>query len=186
MHDHLVGEPIRLTYQDYCALPDDGRRYQILDGAAVSSPTPFLVHQRVLLNLAMGLREHIRRLGLGEAVHGPIDVLLSEHDIVVPDLVYVSSARKAIIEEAYVNGAPDLIVEVLSPTTVDRDLRDKRNIYARCGVDWYWIVDPDGGTLLELQRVDAAYAETARVAKGAVFSPRLFAGWTVEMKALWE
>jgi len=186
MHDNLVGVPIRLTYTDYCALPDDGRRYEILDGDLYMSPAPVPVHQRILLNLVAELRVHVRRLGLGEVFIAPIDVLLADHDIVQPDIVYVSQEQSTIVGSKNITGGPALLVEILSPSNTERDIHDKRNIYARSGVNWYWIVDPVGGMLLELQRVDAAYAEISRPARGTQFSPKLFPGLSIDMNSLWE
>lgn len=186
MHDNLTGMPVRLTYDDYCALPDDGRRYEILDGDLYMSPAPIPLHQRIVLNLAAELRVHVRSHRLGEVFVSPIDVLLSENDIVQPDLVFVARERRDIVSATNIKGSPDLHVEVLSPSNTQRDVNDKRSIYARCAVNWYWILDPDKGTLTELQRVDRAYAEITRVKRGEDFSPKLFAGLTIDLDSLWD
>lgn len=186
MHDNLVGMPIRLTYTDYCALPDDGRRYEILDGDLYMSPAPIPVHQRILLNLVSDLRTHVRASKLGEVFISPIDVLLGDHDIVQPDIVFVARDQSTIVAAKNIKGSPDLLVEILSPSNTERDIRDKRNIYSRSGVDWYWIVNPEDGTVLELQRVDAAYAEISRPARRMQFTPKLFPGLSIDMNSLWE
>lgn len=177
MHDHLVVEPIKLTYEDFCALPDDGRRYEILDGESFMSPSPLTRHQRVVVRLLVLLSEHARSYGLGEVLVAPTDVVLDEHNIVEPDIIFVSKARSAIVTEKNIQGAPDLLVEVLSPGTALRDTREKRQIYARCGVDWYWIVDPDGPSILELRRSEAAYARVSEVSGSSPFRPGLFPGF---------
>jgi len=186
MHDNLVGMPIRLTYEDYCELPDDGMRYEILDGDLYMSPSPIRIHQRIVANLLLILDPHVRRNLLGEIYIAPFDVLLSDHNIVEPDLIFVSNARSAILTDKNIKGAPDLLVEVLSPSSERRDQHDKRNIYARWGVDWYWIVDPDGGTLMELQRVDTAYAEISKPSRGMQFTPKLFPGLSINVNSLWD
>jgi Uma2 family endonuclease len=186
MHDRLVAEPIRLTYEDFCALPDDGRRYEILDGDLYMSPSPATLHQRVVGNLYAILREHVRRHGLGEVFIAPYDVVLGTHDIVEPDVIFVSRARAAIVTEKNIQGPPDLLIEVVSPSTAERDTRDKRNLYARCGVDHYWLVDPESRSVLELKRLEAAYATVSRTEAGQVFRPGLFPGLEVAPAALWE
>lgn len=186
MHDNLIGTGGGLTYADYCALPDDGRRYEILDGELFVSPSPIRIHQRIVLNLLLILDPYIRQNRLGEINIAPFDVLLSKHNIVEPDLIFVSTARSRVITDKNIQGAPDLLIEVLSPSTKQRDLRKKRDIYGEWGVDWYWIIDPEGGTLLELQRIDKAFTEVSHPARGASFTPKLFPGLSIDVESLWD
>ena len=186
MNKPLVAEPIRLNYQDFCAMPDDGRRYEILDGDLYMSPSPSTSHQRVLLNLATLLREHVRRHDLGSVFIAPLDVILSEHDIVEPDLIFVSRERASIITEKNIQGSPDLLVEIVSPSSVERDTRDKRNIYARCGVPFYWMVDTQQRSMIELQLVEGAYAVTTELTGDSIFVPRLFPKLRIDLPSLWE
>ena len=181
----LIPEPIRLTYEDYCALPEDRQRWEILDGDAYARPTPFTIHQLVVGNLLFTLAAHAERERLGR-VFPYLDVLLSKHDIVVPDVIFVSRARKPIITEKNILGAPDLLVEVTSEFTIDRDRRDMRNIYARRGVPFYWIVDPDRRSVLELQLVEKAYAPVAELVSPATFKSQLFPELAIELQMLWE
>jgi len=186
MHTTLVPEPIKLTYQDFCALPDDGRRYEILGGDLYMSPSPEEPHQNVAGNLFSILREHVRRHKLGKVYPAPFDVLLDEHNVVEPDIIFVSNARRSIITRKNIQGSPDLLVEILSPFSGNRDLRDKRSLYARCGVPFYWIVDPEARTLLELQLVDNAYATVALHGSDATFRPSLFPELAIDLTTLWE
>ena len=186
MHTTLKPEPIKLTYEDYCALPDDGKRYEILDGDLYMSPSPETPHQRILGNLLAILHDHVRLLKLGEVFVAPLDVLLGKHDIVEPDLIFVSNERRAIITRKNIRGAPDLLVEVLSPSTSKRDLRDKRNIYARSGVRFYWIIDPEARTLLELKASGRAYGKVRMHKQGAAIRPVLFPDLSIELDTLWE
>lgn len=176
MADQLVGEPIRLTYEDYCALPDDGRRYEIIDGDLFMSPAPNIPHQKVVLRLGARLDNHAHAGDLGTVLIAPTDVLLGEHDIVQPDIVFISRERSSIIRDKNIEGAPDLIVEVLSPGTSRRDLRDKRNLYARSGVQYYWVLDPDGPRVTELQLQEGEYALVSEHKGSANFEPVLFPG----------
>ncbi len=186
MHDRLVAEPIKLTYEDFCALPDDGRRYEILGGDLYISPLPEEPHQNVVLNLGAILREHVRRNGLGKVYVAPFDVVLGENDIVEPDVIFVSTIRRPKLVKGRIRGAPDLLVEVLSPSSVNRDSRDKRNLYARCGVDWYWIIDPERQTVVELRLIDNAYAVVSETNDPGPFCPELFPGLRIDLPELWE
>jgi len=186
MHIQMTAEPIVLTYDDFCALPDDGRRYEILDGDLYMSPAPIPFHQRVSANLNDILRQHVRRNSLGQVFYAPVDVLLSEHNIVEPDLVYISKANIGILTDKNIKGPPDLLVEILSPSSAVRDTRDKRNIYARCGVPWYWIVDAERRSLIELERQDNAYLVTAELSSDTTFLPRLFPSLAIPLSSLWE
>ena len=185
MPEPLVAEPIRLTYEDFLALPDDGKRYEILDGDLYMSPSPRTLHQRLLLRLAIILGEHVRCKGLGEVFIAPFDVVLGDNDIVEPDIVFVSEANRSIITEENIRGVPDLLVEVLSPTRPQYDLKNKRAVYARCGVPFYWIVDPEGRRLTELQLLDRAYAIVGELAGKPTFEPRLFPGLGIDLERLW-
>lgn len=132
---------IKLTYEDYLAIPDDGRRHEIIDGEYYVNPAPNIKHQVVVMNLTERLSPHVRNYGLGRALSAPCDVLLGEHGIMQPDVLFVAAARISIITPDYVQGAPDLVVEVLSSNR-DYDERVKYQIYELAGVVEYWIIDP--------------------------------------------
>ncbi len=133
---------LKLTYEDYAQIEEDGRRHEILDGAHYVNPAPTPRHQTVSRRIQFQLYEQLERTGRAEVYNAPIDVELSRFDIAQPDLVVVSRARAAIVTESRILGTPDLLVEILSPSTskVDRGL--KRERYAKAGVPEYWIVDP--------------------------------------------
>jgi Uma2 family endonuclease len=108
-------------------------------------PAPTTTHQLISQNIEFALVQHVRATGCGRVLHAPVDVVLGkgrQREVVQPDVVFVSAARASIITEREVAGAPDLVVEVLSPGTVNRDRGYKRALYARSGVREYWIVDP--------------------------------------------
>ena len=147
---------IKLTYEDYLAIPDDGRRHEIIDGEYYVSPSPSYKHQDVVAELITQLRSHVRRHGLGHVVGSPCDVL-NEHTIVQPDVLFVSAARGSIISDI-VRGAPDLVVEVLSPSNRDYDVHVKYQTYERAGVLEYWIVDPDAASVAVFRRKGNRFA----------------------------
>ncbi len=132
-----------MTYQDLLRLPEDHLRHELIGGEHFVSPSPAVKHQRIVLNLARILSSFARAHRLGEAMVGPLDVLLTEHDVVEPDVLFVSAARANRVQERYVDGAPDLVVEVLSPSNRKLDRTKKHRLYETHGVPEYWIVDPE-------------------------------------------
>ena len=116
---------VALTYQDYAALPDDGRRYEILEGELSVTPAPSPRHQEIIGNLFAALRAHVTDRGLGKVFVSPVDVLLSDTAIVQPDIVFVANDRLRMITSRGIEGAPTLVIEVLSPSTTHIDRQTK-------------------------------------------------------------
>lgn len=134
---------VALTYQDYAALPDDGKRYEIHDGELFVMAAPTLQHQIVSANLFTVLNAHVRARNLGLVLYAPLDVILVDTTILQPDLVYLDPRRLGAGSRRGVEGPPTLVVEILSPTTATTDRTTKRGLYARYGVPHFWLVDPD-------------------------------------------
>lgn len=132
----------RWTYEEFARLPDDGNRYEVIGGELYVSPAPRPVHQEIVARLSDLLRPFVREHGRGRALPGPIDVLFGEGDYLEPDLVFIRRGRRGVYSQRGLEAAPDLIVEVISPTTGLRDRGIKRERYAYFGVPEYWIVDP--------------------------------------------
>lgn len=144
-----------LTSDDLLQTPEgDGIRYELLGGELFVSASPAKRHTWILARLARLLGNHVEQRGLGEVFGSPIDVRLTKFDVVVPDIVFIRSERFHLFGEHFLDGAPDLIVEILSPSTRVRDRTDKLRLYARFGVPEYWIVDPEssGITVFVLSR----------------------------------
>jgi len=134
-----------VTYDVYAAMPDDGQRYEILDGVLeLMSPGPMTVHQTLSRELFLLLQSCSHDY---EIYYAPIDVILSQINVLQPDILMIHRSRLEIVKAHGIEGAPDLVVEILSPSSRKRDLVVKANIYARYGVPEYWIVDPEGKTL---------------------------------------
>jgi Uma2 family endonuclease len=131
----------KLTYDDYVLIPDDGNRHEILDGEHYVSPSPKRFHQRLVGRLFTRLEALVDRLGLGEVYLSPFDVVLSANDVVQPDLFFLSLERSEISTEDNIQGAPDLVIEILSERTRKRDEEKKLRCYERFGVREYWIVN---------------------------------------------
>ena len=130
----------KLTYQDYLQTPDDVR-YELIDGELVPMPSPRAIHQRLLKKLIWWFKQ-VEDAGLGQVYAAPFDVFFSNTAILQPDILFISAARAHIITETGVQGAPDLVIEIISPSDPNRDKIRKRAIYARHRVGEYWLVDP--------------------------------------------
>lgn len=152
------------TYEDYRRTPDD-ERYELLDGELIMVPAPRVDHQLVVLRLAGLLQAFVEERGLGVVLAAPCDVVLSDTDVVQPDVLFVSRERAHLIVAENVRGAPDLVVEVLSPSTGERDRTVKRALYARHGVREYWQVDTPARTVTVLRAAGADF-RTADVYRG--------------------
>lgn len=162
----------KLTYDDYCKIPDDRDRHEILDGMHVRSPVPVPYHQSVSRRLQFLLMQPIEAIGLGQIYNAPIDVQLSTFDVVQPDLALVLKGSACVVGPKKLEGPPDLIVEILSPASRSRDLGPKRRLYERAGVREYWIVDPDAKTVTQLERAGDRFEQRAvereRIALGVL------------------
>ena len=131
-----------LTLEDLEKMPDDGQRYELIGGVIVVSPSPSYAHQELVLRLVLLLDAFVRAGRLGRVILAPFDVRLSEHNVVQPDILFVSNARLGILRENHTVGAPDRVVEIASPSTQSRDEGEKLALYAAAGVREYWLADP--------------------------------------------
>jgi len=157
--------PVKLTIEDYLLFPDDGKRHELIDGEHYVTPSPNTKHQRITRRLLTALDSFVTRRRLGEVFAAPYDVILSDVDVVEPDLVFVSASRSALITEKNIQGVPDLVVEVLSEGTRKTDETVKRKRYEHFGVPEYWIVDPELETVKVYRMTDKGYVRAAELAK---------------------
>jgi len=153
------------TYDDYLLLPNDGKRYEIIDGELAVTPAPSTEHQEISLRLEKALLQHIEQHNWGKLYHAPVDVVFSMTDVVQPDIVLVSKDRTHIITKKNIVAAPDVVVEILSETTENTDRTAKKAMYERFGVKEYWIVDPPARTV-----------EVYRLQGNRFDEPRIFGG----------
>jgi Uma2 family endonuclease len=177
--------PIKLTYDDYAELPNDGRRYEVVEGELAVTPAPAPAHQAVSRNLEYLLHTHALATGAGTVYDAPIDVILAPTTIVQPDLVYVAAARQAIITERAIEGPPDLVIEIVSPSTARQDRVTKAALYARFGVAFYWVVDPGALTLEEYALAHNAYQQVAVHSGATVARTRMFPDLEIDLTRVW-
>jgi Uma2 family endonuclease len=140
--DFAIPQKEVYTYADYVLLPE-GAPYQLIGGELVMTPAPSTFHQVVSMRLETELVNFVRAKDAGIVLDAPVDVYFEEKETYQPDLIFIAKDRLAIIEPARINGAPDLVVEILSPSTGYYDLKKKARTYARHGVKEYWVVDPE-------------------------------------------
>ena len=177
-----VHPPAKLGYREYCCFPDDGRRHEIIDGDHYVNPAPSTYHQTVSRRLQYQLYTQIELAGRGVVYDAPVDVQLTDHDIVQPDLVVVLAPRTQMITPTKIKGIPDLLVEILSPSTASHDATLKKQLYERVGVAEYWIVDPDNHTLDQLVLADGRYE---RRPAADVVPLAILEGVTVRLTDVW-
>jgi Uma2 family endonuclease len=138
----------QITWQDVQQLPDDGNRYEAIEGELYVTPAPSLRHQRISMRLTVILNQLLIEPGLGELFYAPVGVEFpATEEGVQPDIVFVSNERRGILADPCIRGAPDLVIEILSPTTAGRDRGVKRKLYEQQGVKAYWIVDPEAAAV---------------------------------------
>lgn len=138
-----VLEKKKHTYQDYLQT-DEGSMYQLIEGQLVKEPSaPYIVHQEIVENLHIVLAKHVKENKLGKVHIAPVDVYFDEHNCLQPDLLFISKERLGIIKESCVKGAPELVIEILSNWSVQRDMIQKKALYEKFGVKEYWIVHPN-------------------------------------------
>lgn len=172
------------TYDELQRLPDDGNRYEIIDGELYVTPSPRRSHQDVLGTLYYLMRDFLERHPVGKCTISPFDVILGPATVVVPDLVFVSTERLAISEERGMTAAPDLVVEVLSDSTWRRDFGVKFRLYESRGVREYWIIDPDERRVEIHVLESGALVKKLEASAGEIASPVVLPGLQVPLARL--
>ena len=175
----------KLTVRDYMSIPEgDDRRFELIDGELILAPSPVPQHQRISRNLVEILVGFLRTQNLGELFYAPMDVVLSDHDVFQPDILFISNDRREIIGDRNIQGSPDLVIEILSPSTEDRDRGDKRDTYLRYGVREYWIIDPVNRTCEVLRAGDVEFGTTRVYPEGMTATSPVLEGIQVEVDQL--
>jgi Uma2 family endonuclease len=174
---------VKFTYEDLLNFPDDGKRHEIIDGEHYVTPSPNTKHQSVVGKLHVSIATYLERHAIGAIFVAPFDVVFSDLNVVEPDLLYISRERRDVLTDQHVRGAPDLVVEVLSPGTRKTDEITKRKLYEGFAVSEYWIVDPELDTVKVYRRTGTALARAAELtaeAGDSLMSP-LLPDWSVAL-----
>lgn len=175
----------RLTYNDLEAIPQrrEGEWHEIIDGELIVTPAPIPFHQDVSGNIYDPLRSFVRARKLGKVYYAPVDVRLTPDNVLIPDIIFIARHRLHIVGPKTIDAAPDLVVEILSPGTRRRDLTVKRDLYARFGVQEYWIVDPESRMVQVLALVGGAFQEVPLL-PGPTIQSRVLPGFALALDAV--
>ena len=183
-YDPSVAQPSPrspILYEEYRLLPEDGRRYELIEGDLLVSPAPSSRHQTVSRRLQFELMKALEETGLAQVFNAPIDVVLAPTTCVQPDLVVVSAANAGIITDRAIEGVPDVLVEILSPGSRDRDQHVKRELYERFRIREYWIVDPESGLVVVHRHGGERYEVRARYDRSGILECPEFPGLAVPL-----
>lgn len=178
-----VIEKKRYTYEDYLKTPED-ERCELIGGVLLMTPLPVPRHQRISGKFEFELRKFVTENGLGEVFYAPCDVYLDDENVVQPDILFISKERLNIIGEKNIQGAPDLVIEIISESTAYRDLVQKKKLYAKFGVKEYWIVIP-GEELIEVYILkDNTYMLHKTYSKDDAFESPYLRNLKIELKGI--
>ena len=167
----------KMTYGQYCLLPEDGNQYELFDGELVMTPSPTRRHQEIVGKLYRRLAEFVDDRSLGEVYIAPLDTIFDQYNVLQANILFVSKERLAEVGRERIEGAPDLVVEVLSPSTFHKDLRRKMRVYSQFGVREYWIVDPEVRSVELYTRAGEGLQLAQRFSTQETFECRLFPGF---------
>lgn len=176
------------TYEDYLEIPEEpGYRFEILEGILVKEPSPSIHHQRLSRELGRQLMTFFDGHNPeGELFFAPLDVTLTPRNVLQPDLLFISSARKEIMREERIDGPCDLVVEIMSPTNRRKDRLRKMEIYRKAGIPHYWLVDPEENTLEAFMLRDGCYALVAAGGPGDEFTHPEFPGLVLDLNKIFH
>jgi len=182
----LRTEPRPLTVKDYRQLPEGPPYYQLVEGDLYMAPSPDRFHQDILGNLYLIIRNYLGKRHFGSVHLAPSDVQLTDLNVFQPDLYYVSKARRSVLTRQGAHGAPDLVVEILSPKTTKLDKGVKREVYARVGVAEMWMVDPTAKQIAVYRFAEQIDTPVATYGVGQRFESPLFPGLKLEVAKAFE
>ncbi len=173
----------KYTYEDYLNTPE-GERYELIDGELILVASPNEGHQMASVNLVSLMNPHAKDRGLGWVFHAPFDIVFSDTEVVQPDIMFISKEREDVRTPANVRGAPDLVVEILSPSSLGRDWGYKRELYAKYGVKEYWIADPVHKMVSVMLLRDGVLELAGTYVEGDTVVSSALEGFSVEISAI--
>ncbi len=174
------------TYDDYLKINDE-KRYEVIEGVLLVNSAPSSKHQIIINNLGYFITDFVKKNNLGQVIYSPYDVILGDNVVVQPDILYISKEHSKNIKKRGLFGAPDLVVEIVSPSSLKRDTEDKRNIYRKYGIKEYWIIFPNE-EIIEVLELDEGiykvfdYASTEDIDKEQKVKSKVFGGLEIELK----
>lgn len=178
----------KFTYEDYLLFPDDGKRHELIDGDHYVTPSPRTKHQKVSMNLSSHIHAYLQTTKSGEVLCAPMDVVLSDLDVIQPDILFISKKREIIITDKNIQGPPDLVVEILSDSSRKTDEIIKRKLYERHEIPEYWIIDPELETVKIYRFSGQGYTrmEELSLESDSTLTTPLLPNWKISLKQLFE
>ena len=170
----------KFTYEDYLKTPDD-QRYELIEGDLIMTPSPVPYHQWLLKNIGFALESFVREKKMGKIFYAPCDVYLDNENVLQPDILFIAKERLNIIGEKNIQGAPDLVIEILSESSAYRDMVKKKKLYEQFGVKEYWIIDPEEKTVEIYSRQDDSFALTKRFTEKNTLESPLLPGLKIKL-----
>lgn len=163
-----------LTYEEYRLLPEDGQRYELMEGDLFVSPAPSTRHQTISRRLQFALMQALELPGRAQIFNAPADVILEETTVVQPDLIIVGAGNSHLVTPRAIEGAPDVVIEIMSPGSIDRDAHLKLRVYERFAIPEYWVVDPDHGFVEVFAWTKEGYRRRDRYDRASTLTCPLF------------
>ena len=181
-----IRNPKLLTYDDYAKLtPPDSGNYELLNGKIIYMPTPSAIHQTISMNLSIHLGIHVKRHQLGKVLAAPMDTIFTKYDTLQPDLLFVSKDREHIIKKV-VDGVPELVVEIKSPSNSNAEMSYKKYVYESTGVREYWYISPEKQTLTQYENIDGELIRLQVLTIGDTLKSFVIEGFTIALKDIFE
>lgn len=174
------------TYQDYLDLPDDGKRYEVINGELIMTPAPYTIHQKTSRRIIEEFIDFLKNNPMGEVLYAPVDVVLSETNVFQPDILFIANENSKIITEKNVIAAPDLVIEILSPSTGYYDLTEKKDIYAEFEVKEYWIVDPKKQWIEIYTNKNGKFKLIQRLEKYGILKSQTLSGFEISAEKIFQ
>ncbi len=175
-----IPEKNTYTYADYAKLPE-GAPYQLIGGQLIMTPSPIPYHQEISRELEFKMLAFVEKQGLGHVYDAPLDVYFSDSDVYQPDIMFIRKERVEIIGKTKIEGAPDIVIEILSPSTAYYDLRKKFRVYEQSGVSEYWIVDPELKRIEVYENKEKKFNIYMEAEGGGKISSKVLEGFSVKL-----
>jgi Uma2 family endonuclease len=174
----------KMTYDEYCLLPEGRNQYELIDGELIVTPSPRREHQEIVGRLYARLLNYVEQNRLGAVYVAPLDTIFNQYTVLQPDILFISNERLPEIAKEWIEGAPDVVIEVLSPGTIDRDRRRKLAVYSQFGVPEYWIVDPQSRTMELYRHGGGTLRLTRAYSQDETFESAFISGFRIPVKVI--
>jgi len=175
----------KITYADYLKI-DDNNRYEIFNGELLMVPAPSTDHQEISGNIGFLIWSFVKQKGLGKVFNAPVDVVFDDDEVFQPDIIFIKSENQSIIGKNAIQGVPDLIVEIVSPSSTFYDTIEKKDIYRKYGVKEYWIIFPDEKVIEVLSLEKGEYLEFCKSKKEGIVKSKILEGLEINSKDVFE